>query len=117
LTPSTRPSNTWPDEDQLHHFAGYFYLGAFIKAFPVMTPVKQKVIEQAALFTTGDWPKHNNPGDYDLGLVADDIGQAFELDPGYSGSQGSPSPTIRIWQDLTSTSLQAFLGDGRTVFP
>ena len=105
-------TTVWPGEDQLHHFAGYFYLGAFIRANFL---VSQFSAETKALTKTGDFPKANNPGDYDLGLVADDIGQAFQSSPGYTSDTG---PTeILVWQDLTTTAPQAYQNDDRDIFP
>ncbi|HXE54976.1 MAG TPA: hypothetical protein VN541_18285, partial [Tepidisphaeraceae bacterium] len=104
-------TTAWPGEDQLHHFAGYFFLGTFMRANQWVL-VRQKHYEYQALETTGDWPKKSNPGDYDLGLVADDIGQAYQANPGYS-----TDPQIKIWQDLSATSPTAFSNDGRTIFP
>lgn len=105
----------WPQEDQLHHFAGYFYLGCLIQANSGTVSIgyvqrKRLALEKGALQKTGDWPKSWNPGDYDLGLVADDLGAAYEAKPGYSAG-------IPIWQDLSSTAPQAYTTDGRTQFP
>jgi hypothetical protein len=105
-------TTVWPGEDQLHHFAGYFYLGAFIRANFF---VSQFSAETKALTKTGDFPKANNPGDYDLGLVGDDIGQAFQSSPGYTSATG---PTeILVWQDLATTAAQAYQNDDRDIFP
>lgn len=75
--PSNINSHLWPDEDQMHHFAGYFLLGTYATGSLVLW---------RALESTGDYPKTNNPGDYNLGIVGFDLGRTFAAHPGYVGN-------------------------------
>lgn len=69
------------DEDQTHHFAGFFQFGATYGAGESRLRV--------ALSNTGDWSiidqKILNKGDYDLGFVAARYGNAYSKNPGFIG--------------------------------
>ncbi|MDB5358614.1 MAG: Alpha-tectorin precursor [Phycisphaerales bacterium] len=65
------PDGTWPNEDQMHHFVGYFFFGGtFLLGTTDVGLAK-------ALKATGDYPSAENPGDYYLGIVAAELGSAF----------------------------------------
>lgn len=69
------------DEDQTHHFAGFFQFGATYGAGETRLHL--------ALSNTGDWSiidqKILNKGDYDLGFVAARYGNAYSKAPGFIG--------------------------------
>jgi hypothetical protein len=69
------------DEDQTHHFAGFFQFGATYGAGESRLHV--------ALSNTGDWSiidqKILNKGDYDLAFVAARYGNAYSKAPGFIG--------------------------------
>ncbi len=69
------------DEDQTHHFAGFFQFGATYGAGESRL--------RMALSNTGDWSiteqKILNKGDYDLGFVAARYGNAYSKDPSFIG--------------------------------
>jgi fibronectin type 3 domain-containing protein len=90
-------TGTWPYEDQTHHFAGYFEWGTYV--------FHTNMLLSAALWKTGDYPKKNNPGDYNLGILGFDIGYAYSQNPGFYGSQ--------ILADVQESANAAFLASGR----
>ena len=69
---------TWPDEDQMHHFAADF-------AAELASPSSGDFALEYALRHTGDWPGTKNPGDFDLGVVGWDVGRNYEDVPRIRG--------------------------------
>jgi len=67
-----------PAEDQTHHFAAYFTLGATVS--------KPNVIGGGVAFVTNDTPV-NNPGDYLLAVVGVNLGQSYRQNPRYIGAE------------------------------
>jgi hypothetical protein len=112
---NTQPVNTgpfkgsWPDEDQTHHFAGYFYSGALLQ----LSPYSGDSYLVKALKGTGDYyVKINgvqtiaNSGDYDLGVVGWDMGVAYEK------NKSNISSTINTYLTSPFTTVNAMDGRG-----
>ncbi len=113
---NTQPANggpyagSWPDEDQTHHFAGYFYSGALLQLSPL--PNNNTYLVKA-LTATGDYyVKINgvltiaNSGDYDLGVVGWDTGVAYEKAP------SNISSTISSYLTSPFTTVNSMDGRG-----
>jgi hypothetical protein len=73
---------TWPDEDQLHHFAAYLAV-MFNANSPGLFGTNADL--QICLHQTGDAVATDNPGDYYLGIVGWDLGWKYMRDPQYLG--------------------------------
>jgi hypothetical protein len=93
----------WPEEDQMHHFAGYFVLGTH------GLPAETNLVLRQALKSTGDYGKDKNPGDYDLGVVGYDLGKLYDGQPGYMSSL--------IRKRLTEPAVNAFFDANRGALP
>jgi hypothetical protein len=91
-------THTWPYDDQTHHFAGYFQFG-------VHSGGLGNTVLSTALHRTGDFPKANNPGDYNLGILGNDLGRQYRTMPNFMGSQ--------IISDLRQTAKAVFTATGR----
>lgn len=89
----------WPNDDQDHHFAAYFEFGARFSLLGNAGLAR-------ALKSTGDYPLRNNPGDYYLGILAYDLGKAYEAQPGSVGQ--------RVTALLGETWKDAFKNTGRS---
>ena len=98
-------TGTWPNEDQTHHFAAYFYWGAKPLFFG-----NSNIVLKRTLSHTGDFPRTVNRGDYNLGILAADIGNAWLNGGDLSLAIGD--------LDLLKTDWQtAFAAMGRTTWP
>jgi hypothetical protein len=99
-------TGTWPEDDQTHHFAGYFALAAGAQ--------RSLFNEELALALrrTNDYPgppalNFANAGDYFLGVLAADLGNMYRQQPGYYGDL--------IEQELAQPWATAFVRNGRAI--
>jgi len=98
----------WPLEDQTHHFAAYFYLGAKISDSDAALNVALWRTNDSQLNVSGSGPQMN-PGDYYLGVLAADLGNWYSDNPGYHGDFFT-AQLRQGWQ-------ASFAAMGRTTLP
>jgi hypothetical protein len=93
----------WPMDDQTHHFAAFFFMGSGPFGLGDANIVLARELKSSGDYPGPPSPSAPNPGDYYLGILAADIGNAYRQHPGYFGTE-IDNLLKQPWQQAFSTT-------------